>query len=155
MVKAIEEEKLSKAEQHMIEEFQCPGCVAGSDIKCGAFKFSKNNGVCCTGHVPGTMILGLGSILLGMPKGFNRVGDWRGEGGFTRDDSRIRLFTKGEAPEWNDLNVPVWAMVEKGYLYVRTYSPRTNRTFIDVVEGGTLELVPKAIDVGKFKDEID
>lgn len=155
MTKTIEEEKLSKSEQHMIEEFQCPGCVAGSDITCGAFKLNRTNGVCCTGHVPGTLIMGLDSILLGMPRGFNRVGDWRGEGGYKKDDCRIRLFTKGNKPEWNDLNVPIWAMVEKGYLYVRTYSPRINKTFIDVVEGGTLEMVPKAIDVGKFKDEID
>lgn len=151
----IKAEEVTQSEQAMIEEFQCPGCVCGSDIKCGAFELGRTNGVCCKGHVPGTMIVGVGSILLGMPRGFNRVGDWRGEGGFTKGDTRIRLFTKGNMPEWNDLNVPVWAMVEEGYLYVRTYLPRVNRTFVDVVEGGTLELVPKAIDVGKFKEEID
>ena len=48
-----------------------------------------------------------------------------------------------------------WAMMEDGYLFVRTYSPRLNRTFLDIVEGGTMELVPGAVNVGEFVEEID
>jgi hypothetical protein len=36
-----------------------------------------------------------------------------------------------------------------------TYSPRINETRVDVVEGGTLDLVPGAFDVGTVYDEID
>jgi hypothetical protein len=80
----------------------------------------------------------------------------------------IRLWPKTETGEithmdWDQFNVPVWAMEggksgdpdHAGFLFVRTYSPRVNRMAVDVIEGGTLELVPNAIDVGKFYDKID
>jgi len=46
-------------------------------------------------------------------------------------------------------------MVKDGFLFVRTYSPRINHCSIDVIEAGDLDMVPEAIDVGKFIDEID
>ncbi len=68
-------------QKQMIEEFQCPGCVAGSDTNCEEFKVEEENKIeeertfKCVNHCPGTRILGLGRIYLGMPKGFNRVGN--------------------------------------------------------------------------------
>ena len=35
---------LSAEEIAMVEEFQCPGCVCGSDTKCGTF---QENTFCC------------------------------------------------------------------------------------------------------------
>lgn len=139
----------------MVEEFQCPGCVCGSDTECGKFKPNKEYGAKCDGHVLGTSILGVGHMALGLPKGFNRSGlDPKHPVG-TANTMNIRLWTKGTKPDWDRLNVPVWAMEKDGYLFVRTLSPRRNWSFVDVVEGGTLALVPQAINVGEFYDDID
>ena len=51
--------------------------------------------------------------------------------------------------------MPVWAQEKDGYLFVRTWSPRINKTYVDVVKGGTMAMVPGAIDVADFKGEID
>lgn len=133
----------------MVEEFQCPGCVAGSDTKCGSFKLEEfNNQFHCSKHVPGTTMAGVGKILLGLPKGFNRT---------TREQGTcVRLCDKPDASHWNNLNVAVWAMEMDGYLFVRTYSPRVDVTWIDVIKGGTMANVPAGtINVAEFIDEID
>jgi hypothetical protein len=141
----------------MVEEFQCPGCVCGSDTTCGRYKFDETMRQ-CTGHVLGTMI-GLGnSIALGLPKGFNKPGvDWKAEPPRAFNTMKIRLYPKGTLPEnhWNHLNVAVWAMGHDGHLFVRTFAPRINNSWVDVIEGGTLSMVPNAIDVSKFVNEID
>jgi hypothetical protein len=67
----------------------------------------------------------------------------------------IRFWLKGTHPDWDNLNVPIWALEKDGYLFVRTYMPRINDSFVDVVEEGLLGLCPTAIDVSKFYDEID
>ena len=46
-------------------------------------------------------------------------------------------------------------MEKDGFLFVRTYCPRTNVNFIGVIESGALKLVPDAVDVAEFIDEID
>jgi len=125
----------------MIEKFQCRGCVSGSDIKCGRFKleetFGPRLGVRCLSHVPGTVLIGLGAIYLGLPRGFNRVGAQIQDLSNDFKLTALRLWTVGTAPKWDDFNVAVWAMELDGVLYVRTYAPRTNRTYIDVIEKGS------------------
>jgi hypothetical protein len=91
-----------------------------------------------------------GLLCLGLPKGFCRVAGHK-----DKSEPHVRIFPKGSTPEWDDFNVPVWAMVRDNFLFVRTFMPRIDGTVVDVVEGGTLDLVPKAIDVGKFVDEMD
>lgn len=139
----------------LVRQFQCPGCVAGCDTTCGAYKWSDAE-MRCTGHVLGTMI-GLGnSIALGLPKGFCKPGiDWSQEPLRARNTMDIRLWIAGTKPEWNRLNVPVWAMVDDGFLFVRTFAPRVNMSWVDVIEGGDLSMVPNAINVGEFVSEID
>jgi len=133
----------------MIEEFQCPGCTCGGPKTCDKLKLhvSVSVGTWCESHSAGTFMLGLGRIALGLPKGFHRYGPG--------DKMEIRLFLAGEKPEWDHLNVAVWAMVIGGFLFVRTYSPRVNRCSTEVISGGDLGMVPGALDVGKFIDEID
>ena len=144
--------------QHkMIKEFQCPGCTLGSDTDCGAFRLGQDlgGGFQCDGHSAGTFMLGAGKFALGLPKGFNRVGilpDGR--------STNIRLYFEDALPRWDRLNVPVWAMKEGKYTFVRTYSPRINIGWIDVIENGPPpeKIVPNGplpIDVGAFIDEID
>lgn len=94
------------------------------------------------------------SIALGLPKGFNKPGP---------DDSKTRMrntidvrFWATGAPEWDHLNIPVWAMIEDGYLFVRTYCPRVNRGFVDVVNDDSFDpLPPTVLNVREFIDDID
>lgn len=144
----------------LIQKFQCTGCVCGSDTKCGQFKLNTNYGVQCTSHVLGTLVLGAGSIALGLPKGFNRPGPAQAGPDASKmkhsNTMEIRLWSADMTPpKWDHLNVPVWAMVEDGFLFVRTLAPRVGRLYVDVIEGGTLEMVPKAINVSDFIDDID
>jgi hypothetical protein len=137
----------------MVKKFQCPGCVRGSSTECGSY---TPNDAGCNAHVLGTLVLGVGNIALGLPKGFNRPGF----AGPDRPLSRmlIRLFPeKSRMPfEWDNSNVAVWALEKDGYLFVRTCMPRLGMLATDVIEGGTLDMCPKGtIDVGKFYDEID
>lgn len=131
----------------MVEKFQCPGCVCGSNTHCGEYNYDKDERM-CTSHVLGTHV-GLGNrIALGLPKGFNKPS-------FNCQDMDIRLFKKGDSPKWNNLNVPVWAMEKDGYLFVRTFAPRVNSSWVDVINGGTIQMTPNAINVSEFIEEID
>lgn len=140
--------------EEMIEKFQCPGCIYGSDTKCGKFYLRTECGVFCGNHVLGTMDNGLRAFALGLPKGFCQPGPKDSREG-NKIKMSIRLWTTGTSFEWDNLNVPVWAMEKDGFLFVRTYSPRINDGFVDVIEAGDLSMVPGAIDVSKFYDEID
>lgn len=148
MKKDVKDKQILK----LVQMFQCPGCVCGGDVTCGQYEYSPKE-LRCVSHVLGTSIWPIGIVLaLGLPKGFNRPGFYGTKRSYTMD---IRLYPKGAKSEWDKLNVPVWAMEKDGFLFVRTYAPRINMTWVDVIEGGSLELVPGAIDVGKFIDEID
>jgi hypothetical protein len=103
--------------------------------------------------------LGSVKIALGLPKGFNQPGWVPGEK-HPNNKMYTRCWLKDtyeitERKHWDKFNVPVWALCKDGFLFVRTYSPRINQTYIDIVEEGTLDMVPDAIDVGQFYEEID
>jgi hypothetical protein len=143
-------------QRKMIEEFQCPGCICGSDILDGCYE-PDDESFHCKKHTAGTMIVGRGCINLGMPKGFNRLS-------IRHTYNNIRLFEKYEDhPGYDHLNVPVWAMQktenEMDILFVRCYLPRVDCQFVDVILNGKLEDVqgtfPNVIDVSTFIDEID
>lgn len=147
------------AQRKMVEQFQCTGCVAGSDTKCGAFKpeeqrGARGTGIRCVSHVLGTYVVGRGHVALGLPTGFCRSGQI----GATQDSANtmnIRLWPAGSAPMWDTFNVAVWGMEQNGHLFVRTYCPRTNRTYVDVVEGATIGSAAPLCDVGTFVDQMD
>lgn len=140
----------------MVKKFQCPGCVAGSSPKCGHYNLEKTNpGARCTAHVLGTSV-NFRPFALGLPTGFNLTGRPAYQPTSRNyNQLTIRLFPKGEAPQYNNLNVPVWRLESEGFLFVRTYSPRIDSGCVDVIEGGTAELCPQAIDVGDFYEDID
>jgi len=139
----------------MNEEFQCPGCVVGSDVSCGKFKQGDWDGSGCVSHVVGTASGSPNNLFaLGLPRGFNKPP----ANIFSHEYAskmEIRVWPKGTYPEWDNLNVPVWAMEKDGFLFVRTVMPRVGRIAVDIVEGGTLSMTPKAIDVAAFVDQID
>ena len=110
--------------QKAIEKYQCSGCVAGHGISC--FKPNEiSGGVGCGKHLAGTLIMGIGSIFLGLPKGFNRLG--------LSDKMKpiifnnIKEFIESDWGEYNKFNVPVWKHLDNnGYTLVRGFMPRKN-----------------------------
>jgi len=154
---------MNDTQKKMIEKFQCPGCACGSSTTCPIFKFSDEYGFRCESHTAGTHV-GRGPnslVILGLPKGFNKVGAAINALRVKQNINNrpktplVRLWEKGKAPEWNRLNIPVWAFEEGGYLYVRTYVPLINIGFVDVIEDGSLDMVPAALNVKDFINEID
>ena len=147
----------------MIEEFQCPGCVVGSNTKCGKFELDEDSR--CGSHVAGTYMMPGGHIVLGMPKGFNKTAMYydRANGKYeSSSKANIHLYTKDEhakAALWNNCNVPVWATEKDGYLFVRVYMPRINFAMVQVIEGGTMQMIREKgfnpLDVSEFEDEFD
>ena len=100
---------MAKTKIELVEQFCCPGCVAGSDTSCGSYEPSTY-GAGCDNHAAGTLMMPGGKIALGLPKGFNRVGATLGKRDGFYSESNIRCWPKGDAPDWDHLNVPVWAM---------------------------------------------
>lgn len=158
---------MSKLQLEMIDNFQCPGCIHGTDTSdCEQYKlFEDSNGSAkmfhCKNWRPSTFFSNVGRIALGLPKGFTRTGMVEfGDKPFTY----LRLYENPEtATKYDRFNIPVWAMEREGYLFVRCYCPRNNWLFVDVIKDGKLEQASfkdgnfehKAIDVGQFFDEID
>jgi hypothetical protein len=146
----------------MIEQFQCPGCVSGSDTKCG--KFVEEEGRCAS-HIAGTFMMPGGHIALGLPKGFNKTGMYYDSLTSKYDSTsktNIHLYTKDQhelAAFWNNCNIPVWALERDGFLFVRVYMPRVNFGMVQVVEGGTMQMIREKgfnpLDVSEFENEFD
>ena len=155
----------------MVREFQCPGCVCTPDFDaetpaeqvkgCESFRPCSDGWNMCEGHVLGTS-LGIGNnIALGLPRGFNKPGvsdrPERKDG--SRNTMYLHFITKDELEgEFDHFNVPVWAMEQKGHLFVRALSPRINRGYVTVIKGATVSDLPKqftVIDVAEFQKEID
>jgi len=108
--------------KNAIEEYQCSGCVSGCDISCFG---SHVIGVGCGKHYAGTMLSYVGNIFLGLPKGFNRLGNFK--------DMKPRIFENFEGSQYDKFNVPVWKyLTENGHTLVRGISPRINAPFIDI-----------------------
>ena len=146
---------MDEAEQKMIEQFQCPGCVCGGDTECEAFTFeSLPNMFRCKAHVPGTTIVPGGRVSLGLPKGFDKVGMLIER---ERDERSTNIrFLINPLKEYDHLNVPVWAMEKDGFLFIRTMCPRLNYTYVDIVKNGDMhKICPQAINGAVFIDEID
>ena len=72
------------------------------------------------------MATGVGTFFLGMPTGFNRLGESKLD---------IYIYDTFESSEWTyDMwNIPVWKYVNKeGHTFVRGYMSRRNEPFIHV-----------------------
>jgi hypothetical protein len=106
-----------------IEEYQCPGCVCGSNIMC----YEKSEDIACGKHVAGTMIYpGIGTIYLGMPKGFNRPSFYK--------EMNLNIFeTLKDGWGFDIFNVPVWKYLNnENHTIVRGICPRINLLFIHI-----------------------
>jgi hypothetical protein len=117
-----------------IEEYQCSGCVSGSNVSCFE-KDDLNGTAACGKHTAGTMIMGIGRIFLGMPKGFNRLGHPHEN---PKANLKIEIFeTRKDGWEeptgYQKWNIPVWKYKnEAGHTFVRGLAPRNNRPFLHI-----------------------
>ena len=108
-----------------IEEYQCSGCSSGCDTTC--FTPNTTGGIGCGKHFAGTIISSIGKIFLGMPKGFDRVGE--------QSSLKPNIYETFESSEWTyDIwNIPVWKYLSKdGHTFVRGIMPRRNEPFIHI-----------------------
>jgi hypothetical protein len=108
--------------KNAVKEYQCSGCTSGNYETC--FKKNENEGIGCGKHFAGTMILGIGKIFLGMPKGFNRLGK--------NEEMLPVIFDKFE-DNYDKWNIPTWKHLnEQGHTLVRGLRPRKNEPFIHI-----------------------
>lgn len=108
-----------------IEDYQCVGCVSGSDTSC--FLRNPDGGEGCGRHLAGTFVSGIGKIMLGMPKGFCRVGH--------QNDLRPNIYPTFQDSDWKygKWNVPTWKYLSpEGHTFVRGFRPRTNSPFLHI-----------------------
>lgn len=118
----------------MVETYQCPGCVCGSDASC----YKKGDGLECKAHVTGTQMMPcIGRIFLGLPKGFCQLG--------ACENTKISIFFSFEdKPGWDydKLNIPVWKHLDKnGNTLVRGLCPRINYPFLHIFMGDCREKI--------------
>lgn len=116
---------MKKLIKESIEEYQCSGCVSGSDVSC--FKSNETGGVGCGKHHAGTIGTGIGNFFLGMPIGFNRLGEYR--------KLKPNIYETFDSSDWkyNMWNIAVWKHLSKeGHTFVRGMMPRKNEPFIHV-----------------------
>lgn len=105
-----------------IEEYQCSGCVFGGDVSC--FEKSQIDGVGCGKHRAGTHGLMTGPFFLGMPKGFNRIGEF---------SDMVPIIYDTFEKHYDTFNVPVWKHLSKeGHTFVRGFRPRRNEPFLQI-----------------------
>lgn len=117
-----------KFSKEYAEKYQCPGCVNGSDSSCGKHKRSlAHDG--CDANYPGTMEAGVGSMFLGLPRGFNRLGVY--------PDMKIEIYKSDLhiADIFDKFQVPVWKTKYQGDTLVRGLRPRKNEPFLVVIQG--------------------
>lgn len=109
-----------------VKEYQCPGCVCGSDPY-GCYKNEHGDGIECTKHVVGTSVTGVGVFFLGMPTGFNKLGP--------NEKLKIKIFEKfTDVFDYDKFNVPVWKHLDKhGNTIVRGLMPRINFPFLHII----------------------
>jgi hypothetical protein len=117
-----------------IETYQIPGCVNEAPERDTVLQ--EGLGVEWSEHVPGTIVMpNIGTVFLGMPKGFNRLGICDGN---SRIGMKINIFENLEQAEgkagFDWLNVPVWKYLDNnGNTLVRGLRPRRNEPFLYVI----------------------
>jgi len=108
-----------------VEEYQFSGCISGYNVEC--FVKSEFGGIGCGKHLAGTFLTGVGKILLGMPKGFNRLGE--------STNLRPEIYNLFDESDWkyNMWNIPCWKFKDEfGNTIVRGLMPRRNEPFIHI-----------------------
>ena len=115
--------KMAGKTKKAVEEYQCPGCVCDKNKHC----YRNESDLVCKAHVPGTIIYRVGTILLGMPKGFNRLEETK------RMEICIYKTFLGSNWSYDSLNIPIWKYLDKfGNTIVKGICPRINKTWTHI-----------------------
>ena len=129
----------------LIEEYQCPGCVYGSDRECGSYK--KSDTEACGSHCAGTSASGIGRFFLGMPKGFNRLGS---------EDLKIWIYKHTDDFDYDCFNIPVWKYKNsEKHIIVKGLMPRLNQTFLQIFQLGNIDKINAFLVTDEFLKTID
>lgn len=126
-----------------VKQYQCSGCMNGNNPNtCPKFDPTAEG---CAAHYAGTVMFGAGAIALGMPKGFNRLGDkLRRVDVYASYDEMVRaqpnLTTIFSLPVWKHLD-------EHGNTLVRWFSPRINAGWVSVTLGDCRDKFPGALEI--------
>jgi hypothetical protein len=129
-----------------VKEYQCPGCVSGGEC------FEKDPcSEACDKHHAGTLLCGIGKLFLGLPNGFNRLGEC---------NTKIQIFnTFGQLKDlwsYDKFNVPVWKHLnECNHTIIRGISPRINCPFIHIVLENCMDKVNCLEITSKNIEEMD
>jgi hypothetical protein len=98
-----------------------------------------------------------GYVNIGLPVPFARV-QYREGREEVRTNIRMHLEPVDYGRYWDGFNVPVWALELRGFLFVRTYVPRIDQSYVDIIQGGSvakvLEQHSGCIDIGPIADKI-
>lgn len=134
-----------------INTYQCPGCINGDGTdNCNTYEYDDTIN-CCTGHCPGTTIYPGGTIMLGFPTGFNKVGIF-GEVQDIASVVPLQMFLPENDLWYDHLNIPVWMRLdEHGNTLVRGIHPRLNVPFLHVLIGDRRKEINNSGDVYGFK----
>jgi len=127
-----------------VKEYQCSGCVCCPADEC--FKEAEGKSIACDKHVAGSMTFpSIGRFFLGMPKGFDRIGE--------QDGLKIQIYKTQSDQEiqwkYDQFNVPVWKHQNKaGHIFIRGYIPRLNGGFIHIIlKGNYKDIKAHEIDI--------
>ena len=110
--------------KNLVRNFQCAGCIHGSDTGCGRYEKSESHAG-CGNHHPSTFTTH-GKILLGAPVGFNRLNQIAGE----RTITQVEIQIVSPRDYFDKFNVAVWKTRFEGAVLVRGLRPRTSFPFI-------------------------
>jgi hypothetical protein len=122
----------------MVKNFQCAGCVNGETGCYLSYEYTTEN-IACKMHTPGTIIFPGGKVFLGLPKGFNRVGN--------AENHKIHIFESYESLheiwEYDKFNIPVWKYYWKEHdvTLIKGMMSRTATIFTHIVKGNCLDKI--------------
>jgi len=114
----------------LVKIYQCPGCVSSPEDSDCYRKSSEHSNNACDNHCPGTLAVNIGKLMLGFPKGFDRVG--------FASKVFICIFDKFEDGwDYDKFNIPVWKYydTENDTTLVKGLSPRICMIFIHIYAG--------------------
>lgn len=137
-----------------IKEYQVPGAVNDFDPKTYTIAHGWKE------HCPGTTVWGAGRIMLGMPKGFNRLGPLGHVSPPDLFPSFLQIYETWEDHKacwgYDKLNIPCWKHLdEHGNTLVRGLSPRVNTPFVHIILGNHMDKIECLEITAKDIEEMD
>ncbi|MGQ4893496.1 MAG: hypothetical protein ACP6IQ_02600 [Candidatus Njordarchaeia archaeon] len=114
----------------LVKIYQCPGCISNPEDADCYLKSEHEGQLQCTKHCPGTLGVGIGKLMPGFPKGFNRVG--------YAEELYITIFKSFDhCWKYDKFNIPVWKYYDKDNdaTLIKGLSPRICMIFLHIISG--------------------